>query len=321
VFSQYDHQLFLNTVEGPGGDATVLRLKHPSTGVDTGRGLALTVDGNHRWCALDPRRGTALVVAEAAMNLACVGARPLGLVNCLNFGNPEHPEVMWQLSEAIDGMGDACRALGLPVVGGNVSLYNESRGKNIDPSPVVGMLGMVDRLEQRPPGVRLVEGGELLVLGPDTRSLSGSRWAWDRGHRNGPPPPLDLAAHAAVAALVRDLVAGDRIAGVHDAADGLGVAIAEMAVRSSCGARVNVPKVDHAWCFAESASRVVVCARPGEGDEVAGAAEEAGVEVIRIGTAGGDRLTVEGLLDVALAEAVAAWRGLLPTALGSGTSH
>src|SRR5690606_34292273 len=137
VFSQYDHQLFLNTVEAPGGDAAVLRLKHPTTGVDTGRGLAITTDGNHRWCALDPRRGTALVVAEAVLNLACAGARPLGLVNCLNFGSPEHPEIMWQLSEAVDGMGDACRAFGMPVVGGNVSLYNESRGTNIDPSPVV----------------------------------------------------------------------------------------------------------------------------------------------------------------------------------------
>ena len=114
VWSQYDHQLFLNTVEGPGGDAAVLRLKHPITGIDTGRGLALTTDGNHRWCAVDPRQGTALTVAESVLNLACVGARPLAVVNCLNFGNPEHPEVMWQLSEAIDGMAEACRAFGDP---------------------------------------------------------------------------------------------------------------------------------------------------------------------------------------------------------------
>ncbi|MBT4303878.1 MAG: phosphoribosylformylglycinamidine synthase subunit PurL, partial [Actinobacteria bacterium] len=124
VYSQYDHQLFLNTVVGPGDDATVLRLKHPTTGEDTGRGLALTTDGNHRWCAVDPRAGTALVVAESVLNLACVGGRPLAVVNCLNFGNPEHPEVMWQLSEAIDGMSEACLAFDVPVVGGNVSLYN-----------------------------------------------------------------------------------------------------------------------------------------------------------------------------------------------------
>ena len=122
VFSQYDHQLFLNTVEGPGGDAAVLRLKHPTSGADTGRGIALTTDGNHRWCAVDPRQGTALTVAESLLNLACVGARPLAVVNCLNFGNPEHPEVMWQLSEAIDGMSEACVAFDTPVIGGNVSL-------------------------------------------------------------------------------------------------------------------------------------------------------------------------------------------------------
>ena len=161
VWSQYDHQLFLNTVVGPGADATVLRLKHPTTGVDTGRGLALTTDGNHRWCAVDPRAGTAAVVAEAVLNLACVGARPLGLVNCLNFGNPEHPEVMWQLSEAIDGMAEACRALGVPVVGGNVSLYNESSGLDIDPTPVVGVLGVIDRLAVTAGrGLSLVDGGD-----------------------------------------------------------------------------------------------------------------------------------------------------------------
>ena len=171
ISSQYDHMLFLNTVEPPGGDAAVLRLKHPDTGVDTGRALAVTTDGNHRWCAVDPRAGTALTVAESVLNLAVVGARPLAVVNCLNFGNPEHPEVMWQLSESIDGMGDACRAFGIPVIGGNVSLYNESRGANIDPTPIIGMLGMVDRLERRPPGVRLVEGGRLVLLGEGSAAL------------------------------------------------------------------------------------------------------------------------------------------------------
>jgi phosphoribosylformylglycinamidine synthase len=321
VFSQYDHQLFLNTVEGPGGDATLLRLKHPLTGEDTGRGLALTCDGNHRWCALDPHRGTALVVAEAVLNLACVGARPLGLVNCLNFGNPEHPEVMWQLSSAIDGMAEACRALGLPVVGGNVSLYNESRGRDIDPTPVVGVLGIVDRLDRRPPGVRLVEGGTIVVLGADTRSVAGSRWAWERGYRGGDAPALDLGAHAALVELVRNLVAEGQAAGLHDASDGLGVALAEMAVRSGTGFTVSPANVDHAWLFAESASRVVVCASNGHGDAVVQAAQAAGVTATRIGRAGGDRLVVEGLLDVAVTDAVAAWRGTIPNALGSGTVH
>ncbi len=325
VSSQYDHQLFLNTVEAPGGDAAVLRLKHPVTGFDTGRGLAITADGNHRWCALDPRRGTALVVAEAAMNLACVGARPLGLVNCLNFGNPEHAEVMWQLSEAVDGLGDACRALHIPVVGGNVSLYNESRGRDIDPTPVVAVLGVVDTLAGPPPGVRLVDRGHLFVVGPPVRSLSGSRWAWERGHRAGPPPDLDLRVHAEVAALVRELVAAGLVDGAHDAADGLGVTLAEMAVRSGVGFDVadagDDGPLDHAWLFASSASRVVLCVAP---DRVAGVrtvVAAAGVTLAEIGRAGGGRLTVAGLVDIPLAVAAAAWRDRLPSAMAAGATH
>ncbi|MGI8492208.1 MAG: phosphoribosylformylglycinamidine synthase subunit PurL, partial [Acidimicrobiales bacterium] len=145
VYNQYDHQLFLNTVVAPGADAALLRLSAPGARGDRGpgealRAMALSTDGNSRWCALDPKAGTAMVVAEGALNVACVGARPAAIVNCLNFGNPEHPEVMWQLSEAIDGMSEACLALGIPVIGGNVSLYNESRGRDIDPTPVVGTL-------------------------------------------------------------------------------------------------------------------------------------------------------------------------------------
>ncbi len=318
VFRQYDHQLFLNTVEGPGGDATVLRLKHPTTGVDTGRGIALTCDGNHRWCALDPRQGTALVVAEALMNLACVGARPMGLVNCLNFGNPEHPEVMWQLAEAIDGMGEACRAFGIPVVGGNVSLYNESRGSDIDPSPVVGLVGLVDRLGRRPPGVALVDGGMVLALGPEPTTLAGSRWAWERGHRSGSPPALDLEAHVAVADLVRQLVNDGRLVGVHDTADGIGVALAEMAVRSDVGVVVEATDADHTWLFAESPSRAVVCVAPGDEVAVTSAARRAGVPVADVGRAGGDRLVVPGLVDVALSTALTAWRDRLPSAIDAG---
>src|SRR5208337_3509203 len=149
--------LFLNTVAGPGGDAAVLRLAAPGLPA-TSRGLALSTDSNPRWCALDPRSGTAATVAESALNVACAGARPIAAVNCLNFGNPEHPEVMWQLSESIDGMAEACLALGLPVIGGNVSFYNESAGADIDPTPTIAVLGVVDRLEHRPPGAVFVAG-------------------------------------------------------------------------------------------------------------------------------------------------------------------
>ena len=321
VWSQYDHQLFLNTVEPPGGDATVLRLKDPVTGADTGRGLAVTTDGNHRWCALDPRRGTALVVAEAVMNVACAGARPVGLVNCLNFGNPEHPEVMWQLSEAIDGMAAACRVLRVPVVGGNVSLYNESRGHDIDPTPVVAVLGVIDRLERPAPGVRLVDGGTIVALGPAASTVSGSRWAWEQGHKRGTPPAIDLDVHAAVAALVRDLVGLDRLHGVHDTADGIGVALAEMAVRSGVGFEAGPEQgaADHVWLFAETPSRVVACVADAELGAVRSAADAASVPFEVLGRAVGDRLVVPGLLDVGLGDATEAWRTNLPTAMAPAT--
>jgi phosphoribosylformylglycinamidine synthase II len=321
VWSQYDHQLFLNTVEGPGGDATVLRLKHPATGDDTGRGLALTVDGNHRWCAVDPRRGTALTVAESVLNLACVGARPQALVNCLNFGNPEHPEVMWQLSEAVDGMADACRAFGIPVVGGNVSLYNESAGVNIDPTPIVGLLGVIDKLDRRPPGPVLVDGHRLLLLGPESSNLAGAKWAADRGARGGALDPVAYELHAAVADLVRALVTGGVVSGVHDVSTGgLGVALAEMAVRSGVG--VNVARIaDHRALFAEGPSRVIVSVAPEVLANVVAMAEHAGVPVVRLGLASGDRVVVKGLLDVALADARDAWRNRLPDALGTGSVH
>jgi phosphoribosylformylglycinamidine synthase len=323
VYSQYDHQLFLNTVEAPGGDAAVLRLKHPTTGADTGRALALTTDGNHRWCAVDPRTGTASVVAEALLNLATVGARPLAVVNNLNFGNPEHAEVMWELSEAIDGMAEACRTLGIPVIGGNVSLYNESRGRDIDPTPVVGMLGLIDDLVRRPPGVRLLEGHRLVVSGPAVEpNLAGSRFAADAGlPRLGILPALDLAAVGATAELVRALVTDGLVAGAHDVADGgLGAAVAEMAIGGGVGA--TLARVHSAAeLFSESPGRVVLCVAPDDLAEVVRRHDEAGVGCVRLGLATGDRLVVKDLLDIALAELTARWRDALPAALGHGTTQ
>jgi phosphoribosylformylglycinamidine synthase len=331
VYGQYDHQLFLNTVVAPGGDAALLRLAAPGVSTpEPRRGLALSTDGNARWCALDPRAGTALVVAESALNVTCVGARPVALVNCLNFGNPEHPEVMWQLSEAIDGMAEACLALSLPVVGGNVSLYNESRGRDIDPTPVVGTLGLVDRLERRPPGPRLVAGSDILLVGAvagggagrptspgRATSLAGSRWAVElHGHRGGELPTLDLEVHRRLLELVQQLVAGDLVDGVHDVSDGgLGVALAEMAVRSDVGFDVGgIP--DHAALFGEGPSRVLLSVPPGHLDEVIARAAGAEVGWVRLGVGGGDRLIAAGLFDVLFAEARVAWRGALPEALG-----
>jgi phosphoribosylformylglycinamidine synthase subunit PurL len=321
VFRQYDHQLFLNTVVGPGGDAVLLRLKAPGLGAGTaGRGMALSTDGNGRWCALDPRAGTALVVAESALNVACVGGRPKALVNCLNFGNPEHPEVMWQLSEAIDGMAEACLALEIPVIGGNVSLYNESRGRDIDPTPVVAVLGLVDRLVVAPPPAGLVDGDEILLLGtPGDPGLGGSLWALTaRSHRGGKLAPLDLALHARLLALIAQVVDSRSVDGVHDVSDGgVGVALAEMAVKSGVGFTVPAGRLaNHSALFGEAPSRVIVCVAPERVALVVAAAGAAGVAVSSLGVAGGDRLVIEGLVDVDLADAIDAWRTALPRALG-----
>ncbi len=320
VYRQYDHQLFLNTVVAPGGDAALLRLHAPGVPGGDGRALALSADGNGYWCAADPRAGTAAVVAESALNVACVGARPVAVVNCLNFGTPEHPEVMWQLSEAIDGIAEACRSLGLPVVGGNVSLYNESAGADIDPTPVVATLGLVEELRSPPPGVGLVAGEVvLLVQAPGAApSLGASQWAVRlRGHRGGRLAPLDLAAHRRLVEVVVGLVAAGVPGGVHDVAGGgLGVALAEMAIASGVGARVA--GVDgHVGLFGEAPSRVVLSVPPGRVGEVIDAVVAAGLEAVELGTAGGERLVIEGLVDRGVDGLRQAAARVLPDALGA----
>ncbi len=316
VYRQYDHQLFLNTVEAPGGDAAVLRLKGPGIPASQ-RGLAVSTDGNARWCALDPRLGTAMIVAESALNVACSGARPAALVNCLNYGNPEHPEVMWQLSESIDGMAEACRVFDIPVIGGNVSLYNETRGRDIDPTPVVAVLGTIESLVRRPPGVRLVEGGQLLLLGmPATDLGGGSLWALrQHGFRGGRLPALDLADHVDLIHLVAGLVIDDLVQGIHDVSEGgLGVALGEMAVASGVGFSV-LGVAGHGGLFSEAPSRVVVCVDPDRLAEVTERAFTAGVPVTELGEAGGDRLVVQGLVNVSVADATNAARNAIPNAL------
>jgi phosphoribosylformylglycinamidine synthase subunit PurL len=309
VWRQYDHQLFLNTVVGPDGDAAVLRLK------ETDRALALTTDGKGRFCRLDPRTGAELAVLEAARNVACVGARPLALVNCLNFGNPEHAEVMWQFAEVVDGMSEACTALDIPVVGGNVSFYNESLGRDIDPTPVVGLLGLIDELDDRPPPAALGDGRRILVLGETATELGGSEWAAVvHGLDGGMPPCADLAAAHALHDVVRALVAGVLVDGVHDCSDGgLAVTLAEMAVAGDCGFDVTIGGATE--CFSESASRVVCAVDPVLVEEVLTRAGAAGVPAIDIGAARGDRLVAVDAFDVSLADATRAWRDAIPNAL------
>jgi phosphoribosylformylglycinamidine synthase len=328
VYRQYDHQLFLNTVVGPGSDAALLRLAGPGLPHST-RGVALTTDSNPRACALDPRAGTALVLAESVANLACVGAVPAAVVNCLNFGNPEHPEVMWQLSQCIDGLAEACDALGLPVIGGNVSLYNESGGADIDPTPVLGVLGLVDAQRAAPPGLAWGEEDSIVLLGPRAAAdrsypLSGTRWATERqGHRTGTLPALDYAAHRAVCAFVAGLVAaqvavaaaGDLVHAVHDVSGGgLAVAVAEMATHGGSGCVLEVSGA--AELFTELPSRFVVAtAAP---DELCAQAAAAGVPAAVLGRAGGTRLVLGDafdLVDLPLNDVQAAYEGNLTSAL------
>jgi phosphoribosylformylglycinamidine synthase II len=322
VYRQYDHQLFLNTVVGPGADAALLRLAGPGL-PRSARGVAVTTDSNPRLCALDPRRGTALVLAEGVANLACVGATAVAVVNCLNFGNPEHPEVMWQLSECIDGMAQACRALDLPVIGGNVSLYNESGGADIDPTPVLGLLGLVDAVRVRPPGLVWSADDTIVVLGPPLAadaSLEGTRWAAERrDHRGGTVPHLDFTVHDAtcrfVAALVATQVGGAAgpLRAVHDvSAGGLAVALAEMAAASALGCRVDLSGAES--LFAEAPSRFVLASD--DADALLALAAAAGVEATAVGRAGGGRLVLGDLVDLPLVSVQDAYQGNLQRTLG-----
>jgi phosphoribosylformylglycinamidine synthase len=309
VSRQYDHQLFLNTVVGPGGDAAVLRLP------GTSRGLALSTDGKGRFARLDPRLGGRLAVLEGARNVACAGARPRALVNCLNFGNPEHPEVMWQFVEVVEGMSEACRALDLPVIGGNVSFYNESRGTDIDPTPVVGVLGVIDALHRRPPPGALRAGDTIVLLGETRPELGGSEWATRHGFRQGAPPAADLDAGRALHELVAALASEGAVAGIHDCADGgVAVALAEMAITGSTGFGVAIG--DALACFSESASRVVCSVAPADVDRLLARAAACGVAATVLGEAGGPRLVARDAFDVSLAEATRAWRDAIPGALG-----
>jgi len=315
VWRQYDHQLFLNTVVGPGADAAVLRLK------GTARALALSTDGKASFCRLDPRAGAKLAVLEAVRNLACVGADPRAMVNCLNFGNPEHETVMWQFSEVVDGLSEACRALGIPVIGGNVSFYNESQGRDIDPTPVIGVLGLIESLDAPPPPPALVAGQRVVVLGGTSPELGGSEWAALHGLTRGSPPRADLEQGAALYDLVRGLVRDRVVDGVHDCADGgLAVALAEMAIRGEVGCRVTGPDPGVltpalAW-FSESASRVVLSVAPERVAAAVDRARAAGVEAAELGEATGDRIVAEGAFDVALAAATRTWRDAIPSRLG-----
>ncbi|MGZ4103923.1 MAG: phosphoribosylformylglycinamidine synthase subunit PurL [Actinomycetota bacterium] len=310
VYQQYDSIVQHNTVDGPGGDAAVLRIE------GTPRALAISTDGNGRWCQLDPRAGAAHAVAEAARNVACTGARPVAITNCLNFGNPEHPDVMWQFAEAVAGIGAACTALGTPVTGGNVSFYNQTGDVQIHPTPVIGTVGILEDASKRI-GVAWPADAAIVLLGETRAELGGSEWAWvAHEHLGGEPPRLDLDAEKRLTDLLCDLVEESLVASAHDCSDGgLGVALAECAIASGIGAAVTEAGTDlppHVWLFSESAARAIVTAAGPEA--VVEAARRAGVPAAVIGRTGGARLSI-GIVDLSVSEMARAYEGALPELL------
>ena len=317
IYRQYDHMVRTNTINMPGLGAGVVRIK------GTDRALAMSVDGNGRYCYLDPRLGAMLGVAEAARNVACSGARPLAATNCLNFGNPERPGIMWQFAKAVEGIGEACRALDVPITGGNVSLYNETDGKAIYPTPTIGVVGLLEHAD-RVVSRRFQESGDAIVLlGEGRGEIGGSEYLKVMHDLvRGVPPSLDLVAERALQALLVALAEARLVRSAHDCADGgLAVTVAECGFETNgigaelsidgvvlpAGAALNVA----AALFGESASRVIVSVVPEHVTTVLQRAAAGKVPARVIGQTGGNRLRMavagEIVIDQSADEAERVW--------------
>ena len=313
IWTQYDHMVQTNTVERPGGDAAIVRIK------GTSKALAIKSDVNPFFCALDPYRGGAIAVAEAARSIACTGARPLAITDCLNFGSPEKPEVMGQFEAAVRGISDACRALEIPVVSGNVSFYNETDGRAIPPTPTIGMVGLLDDVEKR---LRLPfrrDGDLVALLGTTRDELGGSEFLRTiRGRDDGPCPEVDLDAEHRLVELMVSLAQGGLLDSAHDVSDGgLAVALAECAMKKGMGAEIALEVGGvrpSAALFGESTGRVIVTYPPEAQAAVPAAAKKAGVPFAHIGRVGGPALRVAIGKKVFIDEKVAALAQIWTTA-------
>jgi len=318
VTDQYDRYVRGDTVLAMPEDAGLLRVDEA-----TGLGIALATDGNGRYCRLDPYLGTQLALSEAYRNVAATGARPLAVTNCLNFGSPTDPAVMWQFAEAVRGLADGCAALGVPVTGGNVSFYNQTGTAAIHPTPVIGVLGVHDDVRRRV-GVAFPAstGGDapagLMLLGRTEPEFGGSAWAHVcHGHLGGRPPAPDLDRERQLAALLAAAAADGLLAAAHDLSDGgLAVALAESCMRGGVGCTVRLPGDPFTALFSESAGRAVVAVRPGGQTAFGRLAEAHGVAAAAIGTTGGDSLTVDGCFAIPLAELAAVHTRTLPALFG-----
>ena len=312
VYRQYDQQVGINTLVLPGSDAAVLRIK------GTRRAVAVKTDGNGRQVYLDPRRGGAMAVCEAARNVSCAGARPLAVTDCLNFGSPERAEIRWQFAEAVAGIAEACRALELPVVGGNVSFYNETAGQAVLPTPVVGVAGLLEDADRRTTQWFKRAGDRIALLGPAAISLGGSEYLWTTHRRiAGALAPLDLALEGRVQRACRAAIDAELVASAHDCSDGgIAVALAEacMSGPSAVGCAVDLPRTGRAdlTLFGEGPSRVVVSIGREHEREFEALMAEAAIPWTWIGTVEHERflVRVEGhsILELSVAEIGHAWR-------------
>jgi phosphoribosylformylglycinamidine synthase len=276
----------------------------------------VSTDCNGRFAKLDPYAGAQLALVESYRNVATGGAVPLAISDCLNFGSPEDPAVMWQFAEACRGLKDACLELGIPVTGGNVSLYNQTGETPILPTPVVAVLGVIDDVTRRTPSAWSVAGERVFLLGETREELSGSEWAHVvHGHLGGLPPVVDLEAERSLAQLLH---AGlGLLSSAHDLSDGgLAQTLAEGALRHDVGVAVSVPGDAFVGLFSESAARVVVTVPDGDAERLVEMADEHGVPITALGVTGGDALAVEGQFDIPLPELRRAWTDTLPAALG-----
>jgi phosphoribosylformylglycinamidine synthase len=312
VWEQYDHLVTGHTVQRPGGDAAVVRIP------GTDRGIAITTDCTPRYCLADPEQGGAQAVAESWRNLTATGARPLAITDNMNFGNPERPEIMGQFVGCIEGMRAACLALDYPVVSGNVSFYNETNGKGIMPTPVIGGVGLIDDLDCVAFARIDVPDLTLLLIGDTKGHLGSSLYRREIGGReDGPPPPVDLAVERRNGDFVRTLIVERGVRRCHDLADGgMLVALAEMSLAGGCGARIEIPgpfaKRPHAFLFGEDQSRYLIALDRAMLEPIERLAAAAGVPCERIGATGGAALTVAGLAAISLSDLRAAHEGWLP---------
>jgi phosphoribosylformylglycinamidine synthase len=310
ITDQYDRYVRGNTVLAQPSDSGMIRVDE-----STNLGVALSTDANGRFAKLDPYAGAQLALAESYRNVATGGAVPLAISDCLNFGSPEDPAVMWQFAEACRGLKDACLALGIPVTGGNVSLYNQTGDVAINPTPVVAVLGVIDDVTRRTPSRFVAAGEKVFLLGTTREELSGSEWAHVvHGHLGGLPPRVDLTAEQALAALLHEAVGV--VSSAHDLSDGgLMHALAEPAMVSGIGVTVRLEGDPFVALFAESAGRAIVTVPAGSEAALVELAAKHGVPVAEIGVTGGSSYAVEGVLDIPLDELATAWKATLPAAL------